>query len=193
MKFINLVITLSLVLFIGCGGESSEQEQTDTSTDTQEQEMASEDVRTINVIGIDNMQFVVEEEAEGITLGDSVGADNLPKLVSITAQPGEQISIHLTTKSTLPATAMAHNWLLLTMNADVEAFANAAMKARDNDYVPTDSGMQEQIIAQTGLAAGGETTEVTFTVPEETGEYEFICTFPGHFTSGMRGTLIVEE
>jgi azurin len=191
MKFLNILAALSLVLFIGCGGESSEQEQSGSSPEAQEQEMASEDVRTIDIIGIDNMQFVMEEEAEGVTLGDPVGADKLPKLVSITARPGEQIHIRLATRSNLPASAMAHNWLLLTMDADVDAFANAALKARDNDYVPSD--MTDQIIAQTGLAAGGETTEVTFTVPEEPGEYEFICTFPGHFTAGMRGTLTVEE
>lgn len=190
MKFLNIIAALSLVLFIGCGGGSSEQQQSQTA-ESQEQEMAGDDIRTINIIGVDQMQFVVEEDAEGITLGDSVGADNLPKIVGITAEPGEQIRIRLTTRSTLPASAMAHNWILLTMDADVEAFANAALKARDNDYVPSD--MTDQIVAQTGLAAGGETTEVVFTVPEETGEYEFICTFPGHFTAGMRGILTVEE
>ena len=189
MKFINLIAALSLVLFIGCGGGSSDQ-QTETSGESQQTEMAGDDVRTIEMVGIDQMKFVVDGEQEGITVGDSTG-QGMVRLESITANPGEQIRIILTTKSDLPASAMAHNWVLLTMEADVQAFANAAMKARDNDYIPAD--MTDQIIAQTGLAAGGETTEVTFTVPEETGEYEYICTFTGHYTAGMKGILNVVE
>ncbi len=186
MKFLNILAAISLLLFISCGSGESDQQQTEG---TQESEMTS-DVRTIDIIGIDQMQFVIDENTEGITLGDSVGSDNLPKLVSISAEPGEEIRITLTTRSSLPASAMAHNFLLLTMDADAQAFATAAAQAKDNDYVPAD--MTDQIIAQTGMAAGGETTEVTFTAPEEPGEYEFICTFPGHFSAGMKGILNVE-
>ena len=189
MKFINILAALSLVLFIGCGGGSSDQ-QTETTDESQQTEMAGDDVRTIEMIGTDQMKFVVESNQDGITVGDEVG-DGMMRLESITVNPGEQIRIVLTTKSDLPASAMAHNWVLLTMEADVQAFANAAMKARDNDYIPAD--MTDQIIAQTGLAAGGETTEVTFTAPEETGEYEYICTFTGHYTAGMKGILNVVE
>ena len=85
-------------------------------------------------------------------------------LESITAAPGEELRIRLYTESELPASAMAHNFVLLTMNADAAAFANAASKARDNDYIPTD--LEDQIIAHTDLAAGGETVEITFTAPE---------------------------
>lgn len=192
MKFINIIASLALILFIGCGGGESDQEQTQSSAESQETEMTADDVRTIEIIGIDNMKFVIEDEdTEGITLGDPVGSDNLPLLKSITAEPGEEIRIVLTTKSQLPASAMAHNWVLLAMNADVQAFANAAARAKDNDYIPAD--MSDQVLAQTGLAAGGETTEVTFTAPEEPGDYEFICTFPGHYAANMAGILTVTE
>ncbi len=190
MKFLHILAALSLVLFIGCGGGSGDEQQTEG--DTGETETTTE-ARTIEIIGIDQMQFVVSDDAntEGITLGDPVGSDGLQRLEGITVAPGEEVHIRLTTQSDLNPAAMAHNWLLLTMDADVEAFAAAAAQARDNDYVPSD--MNDQVLAKTGLAAGGETTEVTFTAPEETGEYEFICTFPGHFSAGMRGILTVEE
>lgn len=187
MKFINILAAFSLVLFIGCGGGSSDQQAEDT-TQSQETEMAGDDVRTIETIGIDQMKFVVESNQEGITVSEMSDKDML-RLETITANPGEKIRIRLTTKSDLPASAMAHNWVLLTMDADVQAFADAASKARDNDYIPAD--MTDQIVAKTGLAAGGETTEVTFTVPEETGEYEYICTFTGHFAGGMKGVFNV--
>jgi azurin len=185
MKFLNILFALSLTLFIACGGSGDNNEQTN------QQDRTTDDVRTINVIGIDQMQFVVEENADGITLGEAFGADSLRKLVGITAEPGEEIRIRLTTRSQMNANAMAHNWLLLTMDTDAQAFSTAALRAKDNDYVP--ANMTDQILAQTGLVGGGETTEVTFTAPEEPGEYEYICTFPGHFSAGMKGVLTVQE
>lgn len=192
MKTVNIIASLALILFIGCGGGEDDQAQTESGAESQETEMADEEVRTIETIGIDDMKFVVEDEnMERVTLGDPVGEDNLPILEGITAEPGEEIRIELTTESELPETAMAHNFVLLTMDADAQTFATAAAQAKDNDYVPAD--MSDDVIAQTGMAAGGETTEVTFTAPEEPGEYEFICTFPGHYAANMRGTLTVQE
>jgi uncharacterized cupredoxin-like copper-binding protein len=37
----------------------------------------------------------------------------------------------------------------------------------------------------------GETITGTFTVPEETGSYQVICSMPGHLQAGMSGTIIV--
>lgn len=189
MKMLNILAALSLVLFIGCGGGSESNGQTGSSE--QATVAASSEARTIEIIGIDQMKFAVKANNEGITVGDEVGSDGLLQLETITAKPGEKIHIKLTTKSDLPATAMSHNWLLLALNADAKAFATAAMKAKGNDYVPTD--MKDQVVAETGLAGGGETHEVTFTVPDEAGDYDFICTFPGHFIGGMKGTFKVEE
>ena len=48
-------------------------------------------------------------------------------------------------------------------------------------------------IAATGLAGDGETVSVTFTVPEQAGEYEYICSFPGHYAADMKGVLTVKS
>lgn len=40
-------------------------------------------------------------------------------------------------------------------------------------------------------AAAGESATITFT-PSEPGEYEYVCTVPGHEESGMGGTLVVQ-
>jgi azurin len=187
MKMLNILAALSLVLFIGCGGGGSESTEQAGSSE----QATSGEARTIEIIGVDQMKFAVEANSDGISVGSEVGSDGLLQLETITAKPGEKLHVKLTTQSQLPKTAMAHNWLLLALNADTKAFATAAMKAKDNDYIPSD--MQDQIITQTGLAGGGETHEVTFTVPEETGDYDYICTFPGHFVGGMKGKLVVEE
>lgn len=192
MKFSQLLAFVTLfALVAACGGRSGDQQQSQTSQAEQEQE-ATDDVRTINIIGLDGMKFAVEEETDDITVSDTLGQNNdLRRLETIVVQPGEEIRINLTTRSQLPATAMAHNWVLLTMETDPAAFASAAIQAKANDYIPQDQ--TDKILAQTGLAAGGETVSVTFTAPDTPGEYEYVCTFPGHFSAGMRGTLVVKE
>lgn len=109
---------------------------------------------------------------------------------SITVKPGEEVTIKLSNNSKLPASAMAHNWILLAADADAAKLDEAAAKAKDNDYVPSD--MADQIVAHTGLVGGGESDTVTFTAPEEPGDYTYICTFPGHYAAGMKGTLTVK-
>ena len=110
---------------------------------------------------------------------------------SITVKPGEKVTIKLVNNSKLPASAMAHNWILLTMSASAQKVDEAGLNAKDNGYVPT--GMDDQILAHTGLVAGGESDTVTFTAPDKPGDYEYICTFPGHFQAGMKGTLTVSK
>ncbi|HLR31083.1 MAG TPA: plastocyanin/azurin family copper-binding protein [Fodinibius sp.] len=188
-----LMYLLPLMFFVtSCGGGSGDQQQQTGETATEETQSSatgqSGDVRTIEIIGTDQMRFAVETEQDGITTGEQAGDYLL--LESISAEPGEEIRIVLTTESQLPATAMAHNFVLMTLSADVEAFVKAASQAKDNDYIPSD--MSDQTIAKTELAGGGETVEVTFTAPEESGEYEYICTFPAHYAAGMRGTLNVQ-
>ena len=179
------LLTLS-VLIAACGGESGDQQQ-----QQQEQESADQ-VRTIRIIGLDALKFAVSEVTDGITVSDTLGANNdLRRLETIVVKPGEQIRIVLDTRSQLPASAMAHNWVLLALDSDPNAFARAAIQAKANDYLPQD--MSDQVLATTGLAAGGETTEVTFTAPETPGEYDYVCTFPGHFSAGMRGKLVVQN
>lgn len=129
-----------------------------------------DDARTIEIIGTDNMKFDV---------------------TSIEANPGETITIKFTTKSNLPKQAMAHNVVILDKDADVETIATESARARDNDYIAP--GYEDDIVAATDLAGGGETVEVTFTVPEAPGDYEYICTFPGHFYGGMTGVLTVKN
>ena len=196
MKILNILAAFSLVLFIGCGGGSGEQqtngssEQSETQSAQDEMDASSDDIRTIEIVGIDKMKYVVKSESEGISVGEKVTEDGMLQLKGITAKPGEKIRVKLTSKSSMPAMAMSHNFILLKRGTDTEAFDQAAAQSKDNDYIPSD--MSNQIIAHSGLAAGGETVEVTFTAPEETGENPFICSFPGHFAAGMKGTLTIE-
>lgn len=111
---------------------------------------------------------------------------------SITVKPGEKVTIKLVNHSKLPAIAMSHNWVLLAADADAHKVDAAALKAgKDNEYIP--EGMDDQILAHTNIVAGGKSDTITFTAPKEPGDYEYICTFPGHFAAGMKGTLTVKS
>jgi azurin len=129
---------------------------------------AAKGVRTIEIVGTDDMKYSV---------------------ANIEAKAGEQIRIRLTSKGAMPKIAMAHNFVLLAKAADTLKFVNASAMARATDFVPPD--MKAQVLAQTTLAGAGETVEVTFKVPAA-GTYTYLCTFPGHFQAGMRGTLTVK-
>jgi azurin len=129
---------------------------------------AAKGVRTVEIIGTEDMKYSVP---------------------TITAKPGEQIRVRLTAKGSMPKIAMAHNFVLLNKTAKVTDFVTAAMGARP-DFIPADK--KADIIAHTELAGAGETVEVTFKVPAAAGDYTYLCSFPGHFQAGMKGTLTVK-
>jgi len=122
---------------------------------------------------------------------DMVGNDQLKfSVTNIEARPGQIVQVKLTTESSYPKSAMAHDFVLLTKEADSKKVAQNCVRYHENGYIDPD--MQKYIIAHTGLAGDGETVSVTFRAPEETGEYKYICTFPGHFMAGMKGILSVK-
>lgn len=125
--------------------------------------------RTIEIKGTDDMKFSV---------------------VSIDAKPGEQIRVVLTSVGSMPKMVMAHNWILLKKGADEQAFVNASALARDTGFIAP--AQKANVLAATGLAGAGEKVEVTFTVPKVAGKYPYLCSFPGHFAAGMKGTLTVK-
>lgn len=195
MKTINLSLSFLLLVFlVACGGGETSESETTESQQQQEMEATetmAEDIRTIDIIGIDAMKFAVESEMEGITAGGSTaGEGDLILLETIEVQPGEEIRIRLTTRSDLPKSAMAHNWVLMVLGADANTYVSEASKAMDEDYTP--EALSDQVLFHSEMVGGGETTEITFTAPDEPGEYEYLCSFPGHYAAGMKGFLVVK-
>jgi azurin len=125
-------------------------------------------VRTVEITGGDDMKFSVAD---------------------IAAKPGETLKIQLKNVGTLPKMAMAHNVVVLKPTTKVVEFNTAAASARDTDFIP--AAMKADVLASTALAGPGETVEATFKVPAA-GSYPFMCTFPGHFTAGMKGNIVAK-
>jgi azurin len=108
----------------------------------------------------------------------------------ITARPGETLHVVLKNTGTMPKMAAAHNFVLLKAGTDQVEFNTAAFNARETDFIPP--ALKAAVLASTALAGPGETVETTFKAPLKPGTYAFLCSFPGHFALGMRGTLIVK-
>lgn len=121
-----------------------------------------------------------------------VGGDDMKyDKTTIEAKPGEEIRIRLTAKGTMPKIAMAHNVVVLKLRTDAAAFVAAGISARPTDFIAPEK--KAQVIVATRMAGNGETVEITFKVPTAPGRYPYVCTFPGHFAAGMKGTLVVKK
>lgn len=126
----------------------------------------------------------------GRTVELTGGDDMKYNVTTINAKPGEMIHVVLKSTGTIPKVAMAHNFVLVNLGTDVDAFLKSAMNAQATDYVPADQ--KAHVLASTKLAGPGETVEVSFKAPAKPGSYPYMCTFPGHYTAGMKGNLVVK-
>jgi len=89
-----------------------------------------------------------------------------------------------------PAAQMAHNFVILKPGANVDQFTMMAGMARDHAYIPPK--LKDQILVATPMAAANEVAKATFTAPTKPGTYVYFCTYPAHYSGGMKGTLIVK-
>jgi azurin len=158
---------LSLVCVLAIAPVGTAVAQTTSATTTTAKPAAG--ARTIELVTGDNMKFDKTE---------------------ITAKPGETLHIVVKNTGTMPKAVMAHNFVLLKPGTDQVEFNKAAFNARETDFIP--AAMKDAVIANTPLAGTGETVETTFKVPAKAGAYAFLCSFPGHFALGMKGTLTVK-
>ena len=171
MKKSFLLLTSVIVLLTACGDSSSKQDAPAAPEAT---------VEAVNPAD----ETIAEPAYITISAGDDMKYD----LTEITVKEGQTVNLTLKHTGTLAKTAMGHNFVLLANGVDLAAFANAAVNAADNDYIP--KTMDKDVIAHTQTIGGGETTEIEFQAPEK-GTYDFLCSFPGHFAM-MKGKFIVE-
>ena len=107
----------------------------------------------------------------------------------IDAEPGQPLRVVL--KPVGKIKALGHNFVLLKAETEPKAFVEEAAEATEKTGV-IPPAMTGQVIAAMPLVRSGSTGEVSFEAPAQRGEYDFVCTFPGHFKLGMKGHLIVK-
>ena len=103
-----------------------------------------------------------------------------------------QQSLRLTFKNigSMPKIAMGHNLVILKKDIGAITFGQKVLASGGSATNPLPKSLLGDVIASTRLLGPGESEVVIFKAPNETGEYEYVCTFPGHFAM-MRGKMIV--
>ena len=164
-KIMKNILTLcfTLLLLAGCGNEPKKEKFTYKRTKTETKPVVNSTRLVLN--SNDLMMF----------------DKNLLK-----GQAGKEINLTLNHTGKIAKEFMGHNFVLLKKDVDVDDFAQRAIIAKDNQYIPEG----DETIAYTNMLGGGESDSITFTV-DEPGSYIYICTFPGHYQI-MKGEFIIE-
>lgn len=174
-RLVPLLVFVLAVALTACGGSESTpgDDASSASSSSESSQTAAEVDRTVTLHPKGNQMKYRETE--------------------FTVAPGETIKLVFENTATSPS--MQHNVVVLASTEEgiFRSVGEAGTRAGStNDYIPQEERLQEQILAHTSMSKPGETVEVTFTVPEETGEYGYVCTFPGHWAT-MQGTMYVKE
>ena len=126
------------------------------------------EVKKLTVTGNDTMQF---------------------DLKSFEVKAGETVELTFKNVGKIPKIAMGHNLVVLKKGISAVAFGQKAMGAGANATNALPESVKGDAIAFTKLLGPDESESITFTAPEA-GDYEYVCTFPGHFAL-MRGVMKV--
>ena len=101
---------------------------------------------------------------------------------TLTVPSGQQITVTFNNTST----TNTHDWVLANGGDDVASQVNDAAQANGGE-VTADI---PNVIAFTRILNPGEQEQVQFQAPAA-GNYTYLCTVPGHYAAGMKGTLTV--
>ena len=161
-------LILSVTILISCG--SSENKSSDVKTN---------DVNTIETV---EKEKNWEEFTVG-AVGNTMSEMKFDKK-NITVQAGSWVRIKLVNEGVDPA--MLHNIVFVKYGTRKEVAKQSIEAGPDLQFVPKST----DVIAYSDLADPGETVVLEFEAPEK-GNYEFICTYPGH-SEIMRGYFFVK-
>jgi azurin len=107
----------------------------------------------------------------------------------IEAQVGKTLEITIRNIGKLPKASMAHNFVILKPGSSLLTIAAKCHKAKEQNYIAPDAETRAAIVTSGKLLGPGESCIVRFT-PQTSGDYPFLCTFPGHCTE-MNGIIHV--
>ena len=84
---------------------------------------------------------------------------------------------------------LSGQWVLLAKQAYTPSFVEVGIPHPETDYIAADQSFY--VLAKTKLLGPGESDIVTLTAPREPGSYDYVCTFPKRYASGMKGVMTV--
>lgn len=107
--------------------------------------------------------------------------------VRFSVRPGAKVKITL-----INTDEMSHN-LVITQPGAREEVVNAALKLGQEgpqmNYIPPSS----QVLWHIPILEPGQTESITFTAPDETGVYPYVCTYPGHGLVMFGAMYVIDE
>ena len=110
---------------------------------------------------------------------------------SFEVKAGSKVKLTLKNIGQIPKIAMGHNLVVLKKGITAVGFGQKALGAGANATNALPDSLKGDVIAATKLLGPAESETIEFTAPKESGSYEYVCTFPGHFAL-MRGIMTVK-
>ena len=110
-------------------------------------------------------------------------------ITTFEVKAGQKLKVTMKNAGTMPKEAMGHNFVLLNKNTEVSKFLDAGQGNAVNEFIAP--AQDFHVVAKTKITGPGESDSVTFNAPSVPGPYDYICTFPGHYVSGMKGVMTV--
>ena len=104
---------------------------------------------------------------------------------------GTKVKLVFKNVGKIPKIAMGHNVVILKKGITAIAFGQKALAAGANAVNALPDSVKGDVLAHTKLLGPDETDTIIFDAPKEAGDYEYVCTFPGHFAL-MRGKMTVK-
>jgi azurin len=144
---------------------------------------------TIMLVGIASALLAYGNNHTEVTI---TGNDTMQfDIKSFNASKGTDFKLTFKNIGKIPKIAMGHNLVILKKGVSAIAFGQKVLAAGGNATNALPESVMGDVLAHTKLLGPGESEVINFKVPMETGTYEYVCTFPGHFAL-MRGVMEVE-
>ena len=100
---------------------------------------------------------------------------------TLSAAANQQVTVNFKNGSA----SQKHNWVLVKGGDDVASKVDEAAAANGGE-----AAVGGDVVAATKLLDGNASGSAQFSLPA--GSYTYLCTFPGHYLAGMKGTLTVK-
>ena len=104
---------------------------------------------------------------------------------------GTKVKVVFKNVGKIPKIAMGHNVVILKKGLTAIAFGQKALAAGANAVNALPDSVKGDVLAHTKLLGPDETAPISIDAPKEAGDYEYVCTFHGHFAL-MRGKMSVK-
>lgn len=176
-QFHSAILSACCLLIASCGG-TTEQKPVEQTTAPSEL-MTDAPAYDASKIDPTAATQVIELKAIGNTMADISYSDT-----DLVVKAGTTIKLKFENLS--KDASMMHNFTLIEEGSAKKVSSEGVLAGPDKGFIPN----LKEVLVSTKMLGPGESTEITFPAPVA-GNYEFICTYPGHSVR-MHGKFRVE-